>query len=52
MKAESPKIIASLSSGAAGLLQTFFKPSDKSSTSRKSSVGKVSAVADVLIMAA
>ena len=52
MKAESLKKIASLSSEAAGPLQPFFKPSDKSSTSRKSSECKVSAIADVLIMAA
>ena len=47
-RAESPKGIASLSSEAAGLLQSFFKQSSKSPASRKPSVGKVSAEADVV----
>ena len=38
--------IASLSSGAAGFLQPFFKQSDEPPASRKSSVSKVSAEAD------
>ena len=46
-RAESPKRIASLSSTAAGFLQTFFKQSDELPASRKSSVSKVSAMADV-----
>ena len=46
-RAESPKRIASLSSTAAGFLQTFFKQSDEPPASRKSSVSKVSAMADV-----
>ena len=41
MTAESPKKIASLSSKAAGLLQSFFKQSDKPPASRNTSVGKV-----------
>ena len=47
MTAESPKRIASLSSTAAGFLQPFFKQSDEPPASRKSSVSKVSAEADV-----
>ena len=43
LRAESPKGIASLSSTAAGLLQSFFKSANKFLTSRKPSVGKVSA---------
>ena len=41
------KRIASLSSKAAGFLQPFFKQSDEPPASRKSSVSKVSAEADV-----
>jgi len=46
MMAESPKKIASLSSTAAGFLQSFFKQSDEPPASRKPSVSKVSAGAD------
>ena len=47
--AESPMGIASLSSTAAGLLQSFFKSANEFLTSRKPSAGKVSACADVFM---
>ena len=47
--AESPMGIASLSSAAAGLLQSFFKSANEFLTSRKPSAGKVSAEADVFM---